>query len=66
MNNKMSEETASQPGSLIDVAQPFVPGVHQLVDGVVVQDTIRRDRGRELREGLLIESAFFERLLTVT
>ena len=53
-------------GSLIHVTQPLAPGVHQLIDGIIVQDTIRRDRGRELREGLLIGKALVKRRLTVT
>jgi len=34
--------------SLVSVTQPLVFGVHQFVDGIVVHDTIRRNRSREL------------------
>ena len=34
---------------LVGVTQPLVSGIHQLVDGVLVQNAVRRDRRRELR-----------------
>ena len=37
--------------SLVNVTQPLVPGVHQLINGVIFHDTIRGGRGRELRGG---------------
>ena len=41
--------------SLVGVTQPLVSSIHQLVDGVLVQNAVRRDRRRELQESLLTE-----------
>jgi len=40
--------------------------VHQVIDGIIVHNTIRRDRGRELREGSLAEQVPVRRLRTFT
>ena len=52
--------------SLVDVAQLLVLGVHQIVDGILVHNTICRDRRRELRKGSLTEQVIVKRLRTVT
>lgn len=52
------------PSLLVDVAQPLVSGVHQLIDGPLIHNTIRRDRGRELRELELTGQMIVDRLRT--
>jgi len=49
---------------LVDVTQSLIHSVHQLIDDVLVHDTIRRDRCGELREGPLTEHELIGRLRT--
>jgi len=50
----------------VDVTQLLMSNVHRVVDSVIVHNTIRRDRGRELREGSLAERVPVRRLRTFT
>jgi hypothetical protein len=50
--------------SLVDVTQPLALSIHQLKDGILVQNTIRRDRRRELREGSVAGRVIAKRLRT--
>ena len=50
--------------SPVDVTQSIVQGVHQLIDDVLVHNTIRRDRCGELRKGSLTEQGLIKRLRT--
>ena len=50
--------------SLVDVTQPLAQRVHQLIDDILVHNTIRRDRRGELREGSLTEQGFIKTLRT--
>jgi len=50
--------------SLVDVTQSLTQGVHQLIDDILVHNTICRDRRGELREGSLTEQGLIKRLRT--
>ena len=52
--------------SLVGVTQPLIFSVHQLIDGPVVHNTIRRNRSIELRDGSSIEQVLVKRLHTFT
>ena len=47
--------------SLVGVTQPLVSSVHQLIDGILVHNTIRLDRRRELRGSSLIGHVLVKR-----
>jgi len=55
---------SNMKSSLVDVTQPLVLSVHKLIDEILVQNTIRRDRRRELREGSSNEQAVVKGLRT--
>ena len=50
--------------SPIGVAQPLVLSVHQLVNCVVIQNAVRLDRSRKLREFLSVEQTLVNRIHT--
>ena len=57
-------EHCNPESSPIGVTQPLVLGVHQLKNCVIVQNTVRLDRSRELREFLSAERTLVIRLRT--
>jgi len=52
--------------SLVYVTQSLVQRVHQLIDGILVHNTICRDRCGKLREGSSTEQGLIKRLRTFT
>ena len=50
--------------SLVDVTQPLVQRVHQLIDDILVHNAVCRGRCGELREGSLTEQELIKRLRT--
>jgi len=50
--------------SLVDITQPLAQRVHQLIDDILVHNTICRDRRGELREGSLTEQGLIKSLRT--
>jgi len=57
---------ASFKSSLVDVTQPLVSSVNQFIDGIIVHDTVGRDRRRDLQESSLTEKVVGKRLRTCT
>jgi len=57
---------ANSESSLVDVTQPLVSSVNQLIVGIVVHDPVGRGRGRELQESSLTEKVVGKRLRTCT
>ena len=51
---------------LVSVTQLLVLKVHRVIDGIIVHNTIRWERGRELRKGSLAERVPVRRLRTFT
>ena len=49
---------------LVDVTQPLAQRVHQLINDILVHNTVCRDRRGELREGSLTEQGLTKRLRT--
>ena len=50
--------------SFVDVTQSLVHSVHQLIDDILLHNTIRRDRRGELREDSLTEQGLIKALRT--
>ena len=61
---KINHKHPNLEGSLVYVTQSLVQRVHQLIDGILVHDTIRRNWRGELREGSLTEQRLNKRLRT--
>jgi len=54
-SNFFGRMRSTPKSSLVDVTQPLVSSIHQLIDGVLVHNAVRRDRRRELQEFSLAE-----------
>jgi len=64
MTNRVRRNGTVILGSLVDVTQSLIHNVHQLIEGILVHNTIRQDRWGELREDPLTKKGFIKTLRT--